>query len=91
MRESTIEKAVCDFAKDNGVKSYKMNGWGNRGKPDRQFLKDGRTIFIELKAPSKKPTALQLRDIRQLRAQKFFADWTDSADVAIGWIKEHLL
>ena len=91
MRESAIEKAVCDFARANGCLVYKMSGTNQKGQPDRQILKNGKTIFLEIKAPNKQPTALQYRALRLLEAQGFFATWVDNASMGIYWIKEKLL
>lgn len=49
-----------------------MNSTSMRGLPDRQILlHDGRTIFVELKAPGKKPTEFQRRVHRKLAAMGF--------------------
>lgn len=91
MRESDVETAVCTFAKSVGVGTFKLSGPNDRGKPDRLFFKDGKAIFIELKATGEKPTDLQLRNIRKLRKKGMFADWTDDPRVAAKWIIGHLL
>lgn len=91
MRESTIERAACKYAKDNGVTVLKLGGPANRGKPDRLFLKDGKILFCEFKAPNKKPTAIQRKWIEDLRAQGFRADWCDNLHTAIALITETLL
>ena len=59
MRESEIEKKVSNYAKTQGWLSYKFVSPSNRGVPDRIYLKAGKCIFIEFKAPKKKPTKLQ--------------------------------
>ncbi|GFO72947.1 hypothetical protein BJAS_P3484 [Bathymodiolus japonicus methanotrophic gill symbiont] len=46
MKESKLEKKVCDYAESKG--------WGNvktysKGYPDRVFYKDGKALFIEFK------------------------------------------
>ncbi len=79
MKESAIEKKVCDFARANGCIVMKLAGPNQKGQPDRMFLRNGKTLFIEFKAVGKKPTALQERWLRQLREQGFEAfvcdDW----------------
>jgi len=69
MRESTIEKKVSDYAKTQGWLSYKFVSPSNRGVPDRIYLKAGKCIFIEFKAPKKKPTKLQEKIISRIREQ----------------------
>ena len=66
MKESTIEKAVCAYAKKQGCITMKLSGSNQRGQPDRMFIKGGRVLFVEFKAPSKLPTALQLRWLASL-------------------------
>ena len=58
MRESTIEKAVCAYAKLKGCLIVKLAGQNQRGQPDRLFIRSGRCLFVEFKAPGKHPTAL---------------------------------
>jgi len=67
MKESTIEKNVSDYAKSQGWLSYKFVSPSNRGVPDRIYLKSGKCIFIEFKAPKKKPTKLQDKIIERIR------------------------
>lgn len=83
MRESTIEKEVCAYAKTQGWLVFKLNGAGDRGKPDRLFLKGGRAVFAEFKAPGKRPTALQAHYLERLRAAGFAAVVID--DVGAGY------
>ena len=59
MRESLIEKKVCDYAKEQGFLVYKFSSPSQRGVPDRMFIYDGGVMFIEFKAPGKKMTKLQ--------------------------------
>lgn len=75
MRESAIEKKVCDFAKANGWLVHPKAGAGYRGWPDRLFSRvdAGRTrmLFVEFKAPTGKPTALQAHTHQMLAAQEY--------------------
>ncbi|MGN7309247.1 VRR-NUC domain-containing protein, partial [Bacillus subtilis] len=61
MKESQIESYLRDKIKALGGIAYKFVSPGNSGVPDRMvLLPKGRTVFVELKAPGKKPTKLQL-------------------------------
>lgn len=61
MRENTIETYLRDRVKAIGGKAYKFVSPGNDGVPDRLVcLPGGRAVFVELKAPGKKPTRLQI-------------------------------
>lgn len=92
MRESAIEKKVNDFAKANGIISLKLEaGRFSSGKPDRQFLYNGKVLFIEFKAPGKKPTELQAKWQEKLTASGFICRWTDNPGEAIQWLREELL
>jgi hypothetical protein len=67
IRERDIEKKAVELAKKAGWLTYKFVSPSQRGVPDRIFIKDGRIVFVEFKAPGKKPTALQAQTIRKLR------------------------
>lgn len=79
MRESVIEAYLRDRVKALGGKAYKFVSPGNTGVPDRLVcLPGGRVIFVELKAPGKKPTALQLTQQRKLAELGFLTLNLDS-------------
>jgi Holliday junction resolvase len=80
MRESTIERAVCAYAKAKGCITMKLSGQNQKGQPDRMFLFQGRVLFIEFKAPGKRPTALQARWLKQLEEHEFCAFPCDDID-----------
>ena len=69
MRESTIEKEVCEYAKAAGWLVRKFTSPNRRSVPDRIFLKGGLAFFIEFKAPGKKLTPLQAREHEILKAK----------------------
>jgi len=63
MLERDIEKALVARVKDLGGLCEKFVSPGRRSVPDRIVtLPGGRIIFVELKAPGKQPTLLQMRD-----------------------------
>ena len=69
MLESKIERALVARVKALGGTCEKFTSPSRRAVPDRIVtLSGGRIIFIELKAPGKKPTALQLKDHADRRA-----------------------
>lgn len=78
-QESLIEKAVSAYARDLGFYVRKFKSPSQRGVPDKLFLSPGgRVQFVEFKAPGKKPTALQLREIREINERGGHATWIDS-------------
>ena len=66
MREKDIEQYLVKRARESGGKAYKWVSPGNDGVPDRIVIFPGCIIFVELKAPGKKPTLLQLARHREL-------------------------
>lgn len=60
-REKEIERYLVNKVKKAGGVAYKWVSPGNRGVPDRIILLNDRVLFAELKAPGKKPSALQRR------------------------------
>ena len=77
MRESTIEQAVCAYAKSRGCLSLKLSGQNQKGQPDRMFLNNERILFIEFKAHGKKLTALQTRWLDRLHYHGFLTACCD--------------
>ena len=72
MRENEIERQLAVAAKKMGGMAVKFVSPGLDGVPDRIVLLSGRKIaFVELKAPGKKPRALQEKRKRQLEALGF--------------------
>jgi len=62
MLERRIEQRLVERAKAAGGMAIKWVAPGLSGVPDRiVILPGGRVIFVELKAPGQRPTALQSR------------------------------
>ena len=69
MLEKTIEKKLCQRIKAFGGECEKFTSPGRRSVPDRLVtLPGGIIVFVELKAPGKKPTDNQSRDHERRRA-----------------------
>lgn len=72
MREKQVEKKLVQEARKRGGICPKFVSPGCDGMPDRLILlPDGRMAFAELKAPGKKPRALQEARHRLLRRLGF--------------------
>jgi hypothetical protein len=68
MLERDVENYLRDEIKRIGGVAYKFVSPGNDGVPDRLVcLPGGRIIFVELKAPGKTPTPLQVRQMDRLQ------------------------
>lgn len=65
--EKYIESYLREKIKEIGGKAYKWVSPGNAGVPDRLVCLRGKMIPVELKAPGKKPTELQLKKHAELR------------------------
>jgi hypothetical protein len=55
VRESYIERKVCEFAIRNKWITFKWTSPSSRFVPDRLFFKDSNIIIIEFKAPGATP------------------------------------
>jgi hypothetical protein len=90
--EKSIEAAVTKYAKAQGCLCYKFVSPSNRGVPDRIIIgPTGKVLFLELKAPGKKPTPLQSHVIAQLRDNGANAYWADTVLESQTLIRCHLL
>lgn len=93
MRESTIEAAVCKFARNSGLIVWKLSSPGTRGVPDRMFLGESGTggglcVFIEFKRPGGKLTALQEKWGRDVREKGFRWEMVDTVEDGIRILRE---
>ena len=80
MLESTIERAVCRYARDRGWLAFKWVSPGHRGVPDRIFFRNGEVLLVEFKAPGRRPTRLQALIHQRLHNQGFPVHVIDSID-----------
>lgn len=91
LRESRIEKEVCDHARKLGCLVYKFTSPGKRGVPDRMFILPlGTAVFIEFKAPGKKMTPLQERETFMLIQRGMRVMMCDNTDNGKRWIGERI-
>ncbi|MCU7380834.1 VRR-NUC domain-containing protein [Clostridiales Family XIII bacterium ASD5510] len=96
MNRQVSEKNIEDYlrlrVKQMGGRAYKFVSPGNAGVPDRLVaLPGGRIAFIELKAPGKKPTPLQMKKMRELHGLGFISGWADSKDAVDGFLDRMLI
>jgi hypothetical protein len=94
LRESKIEEHLQKEVKKLGGVAYKFVSPGNAGVPDRLVvLPKGRIVFIEMKAPGKKPTVLQRKQqsrIRNLGNEVLVIDSKERVDEFIARVSEGL-
>tara|TARA_R100000541_G_scaffold20106_1_gene29958 strand:- start:174 stop:440 length:267 start_codon:yes stop_codon:yes gene_type:complete len=80
MTESKIEKACSKWAESAGWQVFKFVSPGQRGVPDKVFLKSGKTVFVEFKQPGGKLSTLQKVQIEKLKANDFKVFIIDSLE-----------
>lgn len=86
MKESVIEQRLRLRVRQLGGVAYKFTSPGRRGVPDRLVLLPrqknfpAEAVFVELKAPGKKPRGEQLREHERLRSLGFRVVVIDSLE-----------
>lgn len=83
MREKEIEQYLVKRVKEMGGKAYKWVSPGNDGVPDRIVFFYGVTVLVELKAPGKKPTPLQIakhKELEKLGQRVFVLDCKEKVE-----------
>ena len=89
MEESRIEKRLKKEIEKLGGKALKFVSPGVSGVPDRiVLLPQGRIIFVELKAPGKKPRPIQKYRIKELTTLGFRVEIIDSIEGVNNFVKE---
>lgn len=87
MAEKDIEAYLRKRVAEIGGKAFKFVSPGNNGVPDRLVcLPGGKILFAELKAPGKKPTALQekqMSDLEKLGFECWIVDSKEKSDYFI--------
>ena len=82
MLEKDIEKAFCKYCKSLGAIPYKFASPNRRSVPDRMVVYPGGILFIEFKAPGKKPTDAQVREMQRLVEMGQKVIWVDTKGAA---------
>ena len=89
MLEATIERYLYDQCKKRGWLCEKFTSPQRRSVPDRIVsLPNGEALFVELKAPGKKPTDLQALDHKRRRKLGFSVEVIDTKEGVDKLIKE---
>ena len=92
MREKFVEQKLVQAVKAMGGIAPKFTSPGMAGMPDRLvLLPGGRMAFAELKAPGKKPRALQMarhRLLQRLGFKVYVIDGTEQIGTVLDKIEE---
>ena len=89
LTEAKIEKAVVAYCRRRGLYTRKFASPAHRGVPDRVICGRGKVLFLELKRPGNVPTALQVRELRELICHGMYATWAESFHSAQYQIDKH--
>lgn len=81
-RESELERAAMQFAEAHGWWQIKIERASKNGYPDRELIRNGRTIRIEFKRPGEKPSPQQRRRHDEIRAHGGEVYVIDNIEVA---------
>ena len=87
VRESVVERNICEFAEQHGWFQAKVEKCNRRGFPDRLFIRNGVVVFIEIKRPGEAPTRQQLRRHAEMRSHGAKVHWVDNLEVAKGILR----
>ena len=82
--EDVIERTVVNKAEADGWLVRKVAWPGRRAAMDRLFVKGGRTVWIEFKAPGQKPEPLQAREHKRFREHGAEVHVIDNAATGLG-------
>ena len=85
-QESHLENKIRLYAESVGVLTYKFTSPGNAKVPDRIFIKNCVTLFLEIKAPGELPDDGQQEEIFRINAVGGFATWVDDIVDAVVFI-----
>ena len=90
MKESYIERMLKKKVEQVGGKALKFVSPGWAGAPDRLvLLPGGRLVFVELKAPGRKPRPLQLKRHEELQALGFDVAVIDTPEGVDDFIRRY--
>jgi len=93
MKEKDVIRDVLKHAKARNIPYIRlaMQVGVSAGWPDYVFLTPGgRALFIEFKAPGRKPTALQAARLKTLAQQDYYAYVVDSVAYGVSLLEAHL-
>lgn len=68
-KESGLVRQTRELMEKNGWWVYKVHGntWSRNGIPDLVCIKEGTTVWIELKMPGKKPSKIQEVEMQNMK------------------------
>lgn len=91
MLEKAVEIPTVKRAEKDGWFARKVEWPGRIGAPDRVFIRAGRTVWIEFKAPGKVPRRSQTLEHDRMREAGAEVYVADSVDKAMRYLQEPLI
>ena len=82
-----IEQPLFRYARARGWICEKVVSLSRKGWPDRIFIRKGRIVLCELKAPGIEPSLQQLKRHRELREAGAEVVWFDDLEAAKEFFK----
>lgn len=76
-KESSVQTSIKKYLKDNGWFVTKLISTSTAGIPDLMAIKNGQTIFVEVKRKGGKTSAIQdyrISELRQYGVKVFISD-----------------
>ena len=94
LREKVVEDYLVNEVKKTGGRAYKFTSSSYRSIPDRMCVfPGGHIIFVEVKAPGRKPTDRQWKEIQRLRnmgCTVLVIDSRPKVDKLIAWYRRQV-
>lgn len=84
--EGKVVAGIKALVKSMGGEVRKCQWVGHNGAPDLFIMVNGRHLWIEVKAPGKRPEAHQLREMNRMIKAGCDVYWADSVE----WVEELL-
>ena len=82
-----VEKPAIEFAQRRGWWHTKVGALTRNAQPDDLFVRAGKYLWIEFKAPGSEPTPQQLLRHDEMRKKGMDVRWTDSLTKAKEWLQ----
>lgn len=80
MKESYIQSQIIVKLESWGWMVVKLIQTNTNGIPDLMAMKDGKTIFIEVKREGEQPAPLQKHRLNQINLHGILAFWVNNAE-----------
>lgn len=80
MKESYIQSQIIVKLESWGWMVVKLIQTNTNGIPDLMAMKDGKTVFIEVKREGEQPAPLQKHRLNQINAKGILAFWADKTE-----------